>query len=97
VFVLHLYPPSHSLALPPFLLLLLPKVRVTPNYDGLLTLKVTLVAAGTNKELAVASDVEGLVVDKTPVDAIGVLCNPTVVAMGGVFNLNLWYTQTHKR
>ena len=60
-------------------------------------MKVSLKAAGSNKELAVAEEIEGLTVDPKPVDAIGVLCNPTMVGMGGSFNLNLWFTQTHKR
>jgi len=67
------------------------------HYEGPLILKTSLTEAGSKQKVAVADDLEDLTIDPTPVDAIGVLCSPTVVAMGGQFNLNLWYTQTHKR
>ena len=36
-------------------------------------------------------------IDHTPVNAIGVLCQPRVVTPGKRFVLNLWFTQTHAR
>ena len=70
---------------------------MAPTYTGTMTLKTYLTPTGDARELAAAAPVTGITIDKTPVDAIGVLCQPTMVPMGGEFNLNLWYTQTHKR
>lgn len=36
-------------------------------------------------------------IDRTPSNAVGVLCQPRAVAPGTRFVVNIWFTQTHPR
>ena len=72
------------------------EIRVPHNYEGELTLTASLTSPGGKAKLSTAQSVT-VTIDPAPINAIGVLCQPTQVSPGRTFNLNLWYTQTHAK
>lgn len=54
-------------------------------------------AGGTfEQRVATAEELE-VGIDRTPSNAVGVLCQPRAVAPGKPFVVNIWFTQTHAR
>lgn len=74
------------------------EVRVPSYYGGKLAVHAFVTPAGGNFEQRVANAPNLEVgIDHTPVNAIGVLCQPRQVKPGTPFTINLWFTQTHAR
>lgn len=74
------------------------EVRVPSYYGGNLSVHAFVTPAGGGFEQRVANAPELEVgIDHTPVNAIGVLCQPRQVQPGTPFTVNLWFTQTHAR
>ncbi|TFJ86689.1 hypothetical protein NSK_001778 [Nannochloropsis salina CCMP1776] len=74
------------------------EVRVPSYFAGNLSVHAFLTPAGGSFQARVANAPELEVgIDRTPVNAIGVLCQPRAVQPGQPFVVNLWFTQTHPR
>lgn len=74
------------------------QVRVPSYYGGTLSMHAFLTPAGGTFEQRVATAEELEVgIDRTPSNAVGILCQPRAVAPGKPFVINIWFTQTHPR
>lgn len=73
-------------------------MRVPSYYGGTLSMHAFLTPAGGTFEQRVATAPElDVGIDRTPTNAIGILCQPRAVAPGKPFVVNIWFTQTHAR
>jgi hypothetical protein len=54
-------------------------------------------AGGTFEQRVATAPELDVGIDRTPSNAVGILCQPRAVAPGKPFVVNIWFTQTHPR